>query len=127
ESTPPPVPPASQTAALPGAPAAPAAAAAPEPAHVYGLANGNTRILISATSDSWIQIRDKDHKPIFTRELHAGDVYHVPNEPGLTMRTGKGAGLVVTVDGRQAPAIGGAVRPNVILDPDRLLAGTAVE
>jgi cytoskeleton protein RodZ len=128
ESTPPPVPPASsaQTAALP-TPSTGGATPVPDQAHVYGLANGETRIVISAIKDSWIQVRDKDQKPLFTRELHAGDVYHVPNEPGLTMKTGMGSGLVITVDGRQAPAIGGAVRPEVLLDPDRLLAGTAVE
>jgi cytoskeleton protein RodZ len=123
-SEPPPVPPAPQAAALP-----PTAGATPVPdePHVYGLANGDTRILIHATGDSWVQIRDKDHKPIFTRELHAGDTYHVPNEPGLTMKTGMGVGLVISVDGHQAPAIGGTVRSNVLLDPDRLMAGTAVE
>jgi len=120
---PPPPPPPPQTAALP-----PTAGATPVPDEpkVYGLANGETRIVIRALSDSWIQIRDKDHKPIFTRELHEGDTYHVPDEPGVTMKTGKGAGLAITVDGRQTPPIGGAVRPNVYLDPDRLLAGTAV-
>ncbi len=125
EAAPPPVPlPPVQAAALPNVPAGPPPAA--DQARVYGLANGETRILIRAISDSWIQVRDKDHKPIFTRELHAGDTYHVPNEPGVTMKTGKGAGLVITVDGRQTPPIGGAVRPNVYLDPERLLAGTAV-
>jgi cytoskeleton protein RodZ len=128
ESPPPPVPPASaaQTAALPTPPTG-GAAPVPDQAHVYGLANGETRIVISAVKDSWIQVRDKEQKPLFTRELHAGDVYHVPNEPGLTMKTGMGSGLVITVDGRPAPAIGGAVRPDVLLDPDRLLAGTAVQ
>jgi cytoskeleton protein RodZ len=128
ESPPPPVPPASsaQTASLPTPPTG-GATPVPDQTHVYGLANGETRIVISAIKDSWIQVRDKDGKPLFTRELHAGDVYHVPNEPGLTMKTGMGSGLVVTVDGRQAPAIGGAVRPEVLLDPDRLVAGTAVQ
>jgi cytoskeleton protein RodZ len=128
ESPPPPVPPASaaQTAALPAPPTG-GATPVPDQAHVYGLANGETRIVISAIKDSWIQVRDKDGKPLFTRELHAGDVYHVPNEPGLTMKTGMGSGLVFTVDGRQAPAIGGAVRPEVLLDPARLLAGTALQ
>jgi cytoskeleton protein RodZ len=128
ESPPPPVPPVSsaQTAALP-TPLTGGATPVPDQAHVYGLANGETRIVISAIKDSWIQVRDKDQKPLFTRELHAGDVYHVPNGPGLTMKTGMGSGLVITVDGRQAPAIGGAVRPEVLLDPDRLLAGTAVQ
>jgi cytoskeleton protein RodZ len=128
ESLPPPVPPVSsaQTAAVPTPPAG-GATPVPDQAHVYGLANGETRIVISAIKDSWIQVRDKDQKPLFTRELHAGDIYHVPNQPGLTMKTGMGSGLVITVDGRQAPAIGGAVRPEVLLDPDRLLAGTAVQ
>lgn len=118
--------------AQPTAPAAPpsvpesVAAPAADSAHVYGLANGETRIVIRAISDSWVQVRDRDHVPLFTRQLHAGDTYHVPDRPGLSMRTGKGAGLAITVDGRQTPPIGGAVRPNVLLDPDRLLAGTAV-
>lgn len=118
-------PPPAQTAALPAIPGG-GATPVPDQPHVYGLANGNTRILIRALSDSWIQIRDKDHKPIFTRQLHAGDTYHVPDGPGLTMKTGKGVGLAITVDGRQAPPIGGAVRSNISLDPDRLLAGTAL-
>ena len=121
-----PAPPPAQAATLPSVPGG-GATPVPDQPRVYGLANGeSTRILIRALSDSWIQVRDKDHKPIFTRQLRAGDTYHVPDAPGLTMKTGKAAGLVVTVDGRQTPPLGGAVRPNVYLDPDRLLAGTAV-
>ncbi|HWI27649.1 MAG TPA: RodZ domain-containing protein [Stellaceae bacterium] len=119
DSAPPPVPPEGAKAAAP----APGA----DQSHVYGLANGDTHILIRAISDSWIQVRDKDQHPIFTRELHVGDLYHVPDEAGLSMKTGKGVGLVITVDGKQTPPIGGAVRDNVVLDPARLLAGTAVE
>jgi hypothetical protein len=121
--TPPPTP--APPAAPPSVPE-PAAAPAADSAHVYGLANGETRIVIHAISDSWVQVRDRDHVPLFTRQLHAGDTYHVPDRPGLSMRTGKGAGLAITVDGKPTPPIGGAVRPNVLLDPDRLLAGTAV-
>ena len=114
-----------QIAALPPVPSG-GATPVPDQPRVYGLANGETRIVIRAVSDSWIQVRDKDRKPIFTRQLQTGDTYRVPNEPGLTMKTGKAVGLAITVDGRQAPPLGGAVRPNVVLDPDRLLAGTAV-
>jgi cytoskeleton protein RodZ len=120
----PPQPP--QVAALPSIPPGGGATPAPDQPHVYGLANGETRILIRAVSDSWIQVRDRDHVPIFTRQLHAGDVYRVPDRPGLSMRTGHGAGLEILVDGRAVPAIGGAVRANVVLDPNRLLAGNAV-
>jgi len=119
-------PPAAAPPAAPPSVPEPAAAPAADSAHVYGLANGETRIVIHAISDSWVQVRDRDHVPLFTRQLHAGDTYHVPDRPGLSMRTGKGAGLAITVDGKPTPPIGGAVRPNVLLDPDRLLAGTAV-
>jgi cytoskeleton protein RodZ len=117
EASPPPVPALAQTAALPPP--------APSQPHEYGLANGLTRIVIRAVSESWIQVRDQDKKAIFTRKLLPGDTYHVPDEPGLTLATGLGTGLAFTVDGRQTPPIGGAVRKNIILDPDRLLNGTA--
>ena len=44
------------------------------------------------------------------------------------MRTGNAGGLEITVDGNPAPPIGriGAVRRNVALDPQALIAGTAV-
>jgi cytoskeleton protein RodZ len=115
-----------QSAALPKpAPAGPAPA--PDQPHEYGLANGQTRIVVRALSESWIQVRDQDKKAIFTRKLLPGDTYRVPDEPGLALTTGKGTGLAIVVDGRQTPPIGGAVHKNVVLDPDRLLAGTAVE
>jgi len=101
--------------------------APPEPPKTYGLSNGNARVIIRATADSWIQVRSADQTPIFTRELHAGDTYHVPDQPGVNMRTGKASVLAITVDGRAAPPIRGGVRLNVILDPDRLLAGNAAE
>jgi cytoskeleton protein RodZ len=126
EASPPPVPPLPPTAALSRSPAA-SAAAAPDQPHQYGLANGQTRIVIRAVSESWIQVRDRDMKAIFHRKLLPGDTYRVPDQPGLALTTGKGTGLAIMVDGRQTPPIGGAVHKNVILDPDRLLAGTAVE
>jgi hypothetical protein len=42
------------------------------------------------------------------------------------MRTGSASGLAITVDGRAAPALRGGVQSNILLDPDRLLAGTAI-
>jgi cytoskeleton protein RodZ len=109
------------TAALPAAPPVPN----PDAPHEYGLANTESRILIRSLGDAWIQVKDKG-VPIFTNTLHPGETYRVPDRPGITMRTGRGSGLAFTVDGRQTPPIGGMVRSNVVLDPDRLLAGTAV-
>jgi cytoskeleton protein RodZ len=43
------------------------------------------------------------------------------------MRTGNAGALEISVDGRPAPPLGriGAVRRNVLLDPQALIAGTA--
>jgi cytoskeleton protein RodZ len=112
----------SAPAAIPAAPAD--ASAQPR---VFGEIGGH-RIVIRATADSWIQVRDTSGTVVFTRVMRAGDSYNVPNRSGLSLYTGSAGALEFTVDGKTAPSVGqpGAVRRDVILDPDRLLAGTAV-
>lgn len=88
-------------------------------------ANG---IDIKAIADCWIQIRAADDQSlVFSRVLKAGETYHVPRG-GLFLRTGNAGALSIIVDGKPAPAIGGVgmLRRNVALDPQPLLAGTAV-
>jgi len=116
-----PAPPPTQTAAIPDLPANLPAG------HEYGLANGDTRVVIRALGSAWIRVSDKDGKPVFTQTLLAGDTYHVPNEPGLTFKTGVAKNLAFFVDGRQTPRIPGFAHSNVSLDPERLIAGTAGE
>jgi cytoskeleton protein RodZ len=95
-----------------------AAAAAAEP----------QRILIHASANCWIQIRNAAHKNVFSRTLRAGETYEVPQETGLTMRTGNAGVLTITVDGKKVPSIGGVgtLRHDVMLDPAALIAGTAI-
>ena len=49
--------------------------------------------------------------------------------PGLILRTGNAGALAILVDGKPAPALGavGTLRRNVALEPEALLAGTAVK
>jgi cytoskeleton protein RodZ len=65
---------------------------------------------------------------VFTNILRSGDAYNVPNRADLSLYTGSAGALEITVDGKVVPSIGqhGAVRRDVLLDPDRLQAGTAV-
>jgi cytoskeleton protein RodZ len=93
----------------------------------YGAADGSTRIVLRATTDSWIQVRDADHSVLFTRVLKPGESYRVPDRAGLSMRAGNAGGLDVMVDGKPAPSLGpiGAVR-NVALDPQLLMATSTV-
>lgn len=88
-----------------------------------------SRITVHAKANSWIQVRDeKANKTLFTRLLRAGAQYRVPDRPGLRLVTGNAGALEITVDGKPVPSIGaeGTVRQDVLLDPDRLKAGTAV-
>jgi cytoskeleton protein RodZ len=70
-------------------------------------------------------VREGD-KVVSERTLRPGDIYRVPDRPGLILHTGNGAGFDIEVDGKKAPSLGAAVRRNVALDPARLAAGTAL-
>ncbi len=87
------------------------------------------RIVVRAKIASWVQVRDDtENRSIMTRLLKVGDVYEVPNRPGLVLMTGNAGALEITVDGEAVPSIGGpgTVRRHVALEPDRLKDGTAV-
>ncbi|MBI3503738.1 MAG: DUF4115 domain-containing protein [Proteobacteria bacterium] len=122
-----PAPAPSQVASLPVV-APPVPAASPEGApRSFGEATEG-RIVVRATSDSWTQVRDNSGNVIFSRILRAGETYNAPDRDGLTLSTGNAGGLDIRVDGRAAPSVGrlGFVQRAVALDPQRLLAGTAV-
>jgi cytoskeleton protein RodZ len=101
-----------------------AAEAAVAPASDYGEPGG--RITITAAADSWIEIRGPNNEVLFTRTLHAGEVYRVPDRAGLRLTTGNAGGLEIRVDGRLTPPLGGTgiVRRNVPLDPVVLVERT---
>jgi len=111
----------------PRAPPAAPAESAKKPRE-YGAENTDARVIIRATDDSWVQVRDKDGQLLLTRVLRVGDSYRVPNDAGVVMRTGNAGGLDIQVDGESVPRLGpkGAIRHEVVLDADRLKAGTAI-
>jgi cytoskeleton protein RodZ len=94
-----------------------------------GPAISTSRIVVQARTASWIQVRDDAaNQLLLTRLLRPGDVYEVPDRPGLTLLTGNAGALEILVDGEAVPPLGplGLVRRDVALDADRLRAGTAV-
>jgi len=107
---------------------APTAAAAAEPPSAAAARVAAREIVLRAAADSWVQIRDPRQAVVFERVLQAGESYRVPDQQGLSMRTGNAGGLEITVDGNPVPSIGrmGMVRRNVALDALALLAGSAV-
>jgi cytoskeleton protein RodZ len=112
-------------AAAGGIPPVPQVAATTPDGRVFGAQNGDSRVVIKAHGESWVQVRDATNTPLLTRVLRPGDSYRVPNQAGLTMMTGNAGVLDVFVDGNAAPALGavGAVRRNIALDADRLRTG----
>lgn len=90
---------------------------------VFGQGNAGSRIQVRATEEVWVQITGADDELLLTRILRPGDVYHVPDRPGLVLMTGNAAGVEIIVDGKVAPPLGpvGAVRRDVPLDPVALL------
>ena len=100
----------------------PRSAAGPEP-QTFGNASDGGRVVVRATMDSWVQIRDADDKLLLTRILRAGDSYVVPDSRGAVMMTGNAGGLSIEVDGKPVAPIGpvGEVRRNVSLKAEALL------
>lgn len=93
---------------------------------VYGASNGGSRIQLRATQDSWLQVRERSGEILFTRTLKPGEVYRVPDRPGLRVRTGNAGGLTVITDGVPGAPMGavGQVLRDVPLDSPSLSGAT---
>jgi cytoskeleton protein RodZ len=86
------------------------------------------RIVIQATAEAWLEVRDANGSILLNRTLHSGDVWTVPQHAGLMLTTGNAGGTVLVVDGIASRALGdsGAVRRNLPLDPDLIREGKLV-
>ncbi len=87
--------------------------------------SSTTRISVHAKLESWVQVNDKDGKPVMSRVLRAGETYAVPDQKGLILNTGNAGGIEIVIDGKTLPSLGsiGLVRRNISLDADKLATG----
>jgi len=136
-----PLPPAPQVAVVPPMPGLPtysptsagaampppmlAAPAQAAPATVPPPGPGDSRIIVRARADSWIQVRDKAGQTVFNRVLRPGETFNVPPKQQLLLTTGNAGGVDLVVDGAVAPSLGatGVVRRDLPLDPDVIRTG----
>jgi len=83
---------------------------------------GDGRIVLKASADSWVQIRDRQGGLVMTRVMAAGETYTVPPQEGQRLTTGNAGGLQIEVDGQSVGALGGPgqVVRNIALDPQKL-------
>jgi len=112
--------------------AAPAPAPAPQavPAAKLGgkadepvtLPENASRVILKASEDCWIRIRDANGTVIHSGILRKGTAFHVTQRPGQTLTAGNAGALTVLVDGKSLPALGetGKVAKGVPLDPEKL-------
>ncbi len=130
DTAPPPRTGASTPAALPESltsvlPAQAVAAVAASPALAPTPASTPPQIVLTATADAWMQVRDKSGQVLLSRILHPGESWSVPARPELVLTTGNAGGTDIVLAGVAIPSLGpsGAVRRNIPLDAELLMAG----
>lgn len=84
-----------------------------------------SRIVLRASADSWIQVRDRAGTVLLNRILKPGETWPVPPKVSLVMTTGNAGGTELLVDGVVTPSLGqaGMVRRDLALDPDAIKEG----
>lgn len=92
--------PATPETPAPAVTATPAAAVVPPPA-----TTPSAHIVIRADQSSWILISDSKGQTVYDHVMKPGETYQVPNQTGLTLTTGNGAGVVLTLDGVDMPRL----------------------
>jgi cytoskeleton protein RodZ len=105
-----------------------AAAAALEPSPAANEPSDQPRIVLRASADAWVQVRDRAGPVLLTRIMHPGETWDVPPKPNLLLTTGNAGGTDLVVDGQTSPSLGGsgAVRRDLPLDPDLIKSGSLV-
>lgn len=85
------------------------------------------RIVLKAVESTWIEIRDAQGKALLSSILKAGDIYFVPDQPGLVLSTGNAGGFEIELDGKTVGKLGdtGDVRRDVALSPSALTGALA--
>lgn len=103
-----------------GAPAAVVATPAAAP-----VATGPKKeIVITIQERSWVEVRDKQGKPILSRILKPGEVFIVPEANyGLRLDTGNAGGIALTVNGQPYPPLGkaGDILRGFLLDGNKMV------
>lgn len=80
-------------------------------------------IVITIRDRSWVEVRDKQGKPILSRILKPGEVFIVPEANyGLRLDTGNAGGIELTVNGQAYPPLGkeGDILRGFVLDGNQL-------
>ena len=89
------------------------------------VAPNQSRLVLRASADAWVEVREKGGPVLLNKVLHAGETWPVPARPGLTLTTGNAPATDLLLDGVTTVSLGGsgAVRHDLPLDVDQIKAG----
>jgi cytoskeleton protein RodZ len=89
---------------------------------VYGAANRNARVVLRAYGDTRLTVKGPDGQVLLNRDLKSGDIFMVPDMPGVSMATSNAGAIEVDLDGSSLGRAGQAqqVIGRVSLDPQSL-------
>ncbi|MGE3624291.1 MAG: DUF4115 domain-containing protein, partial [Bdellovibrionales bacterium] len=64
-----------------------------------------SRLAIRAEKESWVVVTDAKGNTLLDKVMKPGDIFPVPNLPGLKLTTGNSGGIVLTLDGKDLPKL----------------------
>lgn len=97
-------------------PAAPAPAVASDQPPTEEEADKPPHLVIKAQQSSWVMISDSKGDAFFDKVLKPGESYTVPDKPGLTLTTGNGTGITLTLDGVDMPKLSNRTSSGIMRD-----------
>ena len=95
------------------------AEATPPPAAPDGsaaLSASAGQLVIEASGDAWIEIKNGTGRVIYQHVLHSGESYTVPDQPELTLTTGNATVTTIALGGTPLGPLKGHVVRNLPLD-----------
>lgn len=83
------------------------------------------RLVLRASADAWVQVKDRAGPILLNRVLKPGETWPVPAKANLLLTTGNAGGTEILLDGNPTASLGGAgaVRRDLPLDPDMVKDG----
>ncbi len=71
-----------------------------------GVENVDSRIVLVANHEAWVQVKDASEAVLMDRVLEPGDTYMLPNQSGLTLSTANAGGVEIRLDGENLGSLG---------------------
>ncbi|MDE8348395.1 MAG: DUF4115 domain-containing protein [Acidocella sp.] len=117
---------AAPAATAPNAAAPDTTAPSATPAAAPAVAPPAQNLTIQASSDDWVEVQDAKGTIVFSKLLHSGDSWPVPDLPGLVMTVGNAGATTISTSGKTSAPLGaaGVALHNYQLTP-AIAAGTS--